>query len=101
MRWGLIGASDIAETRVIPALLANQQEIVVVQSTKIERASEFATRNNISKSTDNLEQLLNSDIDAVYISSTNEKHFEQAMAAIKAKKHLLCEKPIEIGRAHV
>lgn len=100
MRWGLIGASDIAETRVIPALLANQQEIVVVQSTKIERASEFATRNNISKSTDNLEQLLNSDIDAVYISSTNEKHFEQAMAAIKAKKHLLCEKPIAMTLTH-
>lgn len=99
MKWGLIGASDIAETRVIPALLANQQEIAIVQSTKIGRAEEFAKSNNILKSTDDLQQLLNSDIDAVYISSTNEKHFEQAMAAIKARKHLLCEKPIAMSLA--
>ena len=33
-------------------------------------------------------------IDAVYISSTNEKHFPQAMAAIAAGKHVLCEKPL-------
>ena len=34
------------------------------------------------------------EIDAVYISTTNEKHFEQAMAAIAAGKHVLCEKPL-------
>jgi 1,5-anhydro-D-fructose reductase (1,5-anhydro-D-mannitol-forming) len=100
MKWGLIGASDIAETRVIPALLANNQEIMVVQSTKLERATEFAKKNNIAKATDSIEQLLSSDIDAVYISSTNEKHFDQAMAAIKARKHLLCEKPIAMSLSH-
>jgi 1,5-anhydro-D-fructose reductase (1,5-anhydro-D-mannitol-forming) len=73
---------------------------MVVQSTKLERATEFAKKNNIAKTTDSLEQLLSSDIDAVYISSTNEKHFDQAMAAIKARKHLLCEKPIAMSLSH-
>ena len=39
------------------------------------------------------------DIDAVYISTTNEKHFPQAMAAIAAGKHVLCEKPLAMSVA--
>src|SRR4051795_8557177 len=46
-------------------------------------------------------------VDAVYISTTNEKHRPQALAAIAAGKHVLCEKPLamtaaeaaEMGRA--
>jgi 1,5-anhydro-D-fructose reductase (1,5-anhydro-D-mannitol-forming) len=38
-------------------------------------------------------------IDAVYISSTNEKHFGQAMQAISAGKHVLCEKPLAMSVA--
>ena len=38
--------------------------------------------------------LADPNIDAVYISTTNDKHFPQAMAAISAGKHVLCEKPI-------
>ena len=43
--------------------------------------------------------LLARDVDAVYISSTNEKHFAQAMAAIAAGKHVLCEKPLSMNVA--
>ena len=40
--------------------------------------------------------LLSADIDAVYISTTNELHLEQALAAAKAGKHVLCEKPLAL-----
>ena len=94
MKWGLIGASDIAETRVIPALLANEQELEYVQSSSAQHASDYASKNGISHHTTDLSVLLNSSVEAVYISSTNEKHYEQAMAAISSGKHVLCEKPI-------
>jgi 1,5-anhydro-D-fructose reductase (1,5-anhydro-D-mannitol-forming) len=45
---------------------------------------------------DSLDALLNADIDAVYISTTNELHLEQAIAAAKAGKHVMCEKPLAL-----
>jgi predicted dehydrogenase len=42
----------------------------------------------------NIEQLLNVDIDAVYVASPVNMHYEQVVACAKAKKHVLCEKPL-------
>ncbi len=42
------------------------------------------------------ELLGNTDVDAVYISTTNEKHLPQALAALRAGKHVLCEKPLAL-----
>jgi 1,5-anhydro-D-fructose reductase (1,5-anhydro-D-mannitol-forming) len=59
------------------------------------RASEFAAAHGIAQAGTDLEAALaDPGIDAVYISSTNEKHLPQAMAAIEAGKHVLCEKPL-------
>ena len=46
-----------------------------------------------------LDALLGPEIDAVYISTTNELHLEQALAAAKAGKHVLCEKPLALTSA--
>ncbi len=95
MRWGLIGASTIAEQHLIGALRANGCEVAAVMSTGAARAQEIADRHGIARSGSDLAALLASpDIDAVYISSTNEKHRAQALAAIAAGKHVLCEKPL-------
>ena len=40
--------------------------------------------------------LLGADIDAVYISTTNELHRDQLLAAVRAGKHVLCEKPLAL-----
>lgn len=97
MKWGLIGASDIAATRVIPALRANHQEISSVNSSDAEWARSYAVKHDIPRASSSLQELLDSDVEAVYISSTNEKHFTQAMAAIESGKHILCEKPIAMN----
>jgi 1,5-anhydro-D-fructose reductase (1,5-anhydro-D-mannitol-forming) len=70
-------------------------EIRSVLSSSAERAARYADEHGIPQGVAELEALLaGDDIDAVYISTTNEKHFEQAMAAIAAGKHVLCEKPL-------
>ena len=95
MRWGLIGASSIAEHYMIGAIRQAGGDIAAVVSTDDARAQAFARTNGIPHAGTDLTELLgNPGIDAVYISSTNEKHFPQAMAAIAAGKHVLCEKPL-------
>ena len=96
MRWGLIGASNIAATQMIDAIRASEGEIASVLSGDNRRGQEFAARHGIAASTTDLERLLQG-VDAVYISTTNEKHFPQAMAAIAAGRHVLCEKPLAMS----
>ena len=97
-RWGLIGASTIAKEWVIGAIRATGGEVVSVMSTNAERGKAYAAEQGIAKSTTSMEELVNDpSIDAVYISTTNELHVEQALAAAKAGKHILCEKPLAMS----
>ena len=93
VRWGLIGASDIAQTRVVPAMLRSGAVEGVVSGSR-ERAVSFASDLGIGLATTDLDELLSADIDAVYISSRNEAHAAQALAAAAAGKHVLLEKPL-------
>lgn len=95
MRWALIGASTIAAQHMIGALRGAGQEVAAVVSTSAPRATEFARSHDIPLATAALDTVLaDPGIGAVYISSTNEKHHAQALAAIAAGKHVLCEKPL-------
>jgi 1,5-anhydro-D-fructose reductase (1,5-anhydro-D-mannitol-forming) len=99
LRWGLIGASDIAATRMIPAINAQPDSVVhSVVSGNADHAKSYAKKNSIPKVHENLESFLaDPDLDIVYISSTNEKHREQALASIRARKPVLCEKPLALN----
>jgi 1,5-anhydro-D-fructose reductase (1,5-anhydro-D-mannitol-forming) len=100
MAWGLIGASTIASEHVIGAIRSQGLEIASVMSGDAARGADYAKRHAIPGSTTDLHELLgNSEIGAVYISTTNEKHYPQAMAAIEAGKHVLCEKPLAMTAA--
>jgi 1,5-anhydro-D-fructose reductase (1,5-anhydro-D-mannitol-forming) len=100
VKWGLIGASTIARQFMISAIRAQpNSEIAAVMSSSPERATSYAKENSIPLAVSTLDELLGSDIDAVYISTTNELHLEQTLAAIKAGKHVLCEKPLALTSA--
>jgi 1,5-anhydro-D-fructose reductase (1,5-anhydro-D-mannitol-forming) len=95
MKWGLVGASTIASEHVIGAIRANEHEILSVLSSDVARGADYAARHGIPGSHTDLDEMLTRpEIDAVYISTTNEKHYPQAMLAIAAGKHVLCEKPL-------
>lgn len=100
MRWGLIGASTIAEQHMIGAIRATNGDLSAVVSTTHSRAQTFASKHEISSFGTELALILDDpSIGAVYISSTNEKHRAQALAAIAAGKHVLCEKPLAMSVA--
>ncbi len=97
-RWGLIGASTIAHEWVIDAIRAVGGEIVSVMSTSAERGAKYAADHGIPKSVTTVAELVGDpDVDAVYISTTNELHRDQVLAAAKAGKHILCEKPLAMS----
>ncbi len=84
--WGLIGASTIAKEWVIGAIRAQPgAEVAAVMSSSAARAAEYAKANGIAKSYDNVNALLKDpSVDAIYISTTNERHKEQPRAAAAA-----------------
>jgi 1,5-anhydro-D-fructose reductase (1,5-anhydro-D-mannitol-forming) len=96
--WGLIGASDIAQTRMIPAInVQPDSRVVAVMSSQLERARQYAEHNSIPRAYGSLEAVLaDPQVDVVYISTTNELHKEQTLAAARAGKHVLCEKPLAL-----
>ena len=96
-RWGLIGASNIAREWVIGAIRETGGEVVSVMSSNAARAQDYAAANGIANATDSLDALLSADVNAVYISTTNELHRDQTLAAAKAGKHVLCEKPLALS----
>jgi 1,5-anhydro-D-fructose reductase (1,5-anhydro-D-mannitol-forming) len=101
VRWGLIGASDIADTRMIPAINARaESRVTAIYSHSPERAAGLANRHAIPTVHHELASLLaDPQVDVIYISSTNEKHMAQTCAAAGAGKHILCEKPLALTLA--
>lgn len=100
MKWALIGASDVAAQQMIPAIRAGGDAISAVVSANVEHGRQFAAAHDIPHCTTELDAVLaRDDIAAVYISSRNEYHASQALAALAAGKHVLCEKPIALSTA--
>jgi 1,5-anhydro-D-fructose reductase (1,5-anhydro-D-mannitol-forming) len=98
LKWGLIGASNIAREWMTASINGNPDcEVVSVYSRDAERGAAYAKELNLARSfTDLAAFLADPELDAVYISTTNEKHEQEAVAAAKAGKHILCEKPLAL-----
>ena len=95
MNWALFGASTIASQYMISAIRANSAHVSWVVSGSLDRAESYAKKHGIDRGTSDMDEALRDpSVQAVYISSTNEKHKDQALAAIAAGKHVLCEKPL-------
>src|ERR1700761_44328 len=70
-------------------------EVIGVAGRTQDAARKFADNLGIERATGNYEDLLaDADVDAVHICAPNALHFPMAQAALKAGKHVLCEKPL-------
>jgi 1,5-anhydro-D-fructose reductase (1,5-anhydro-D-mannitol-forming) len=101
LNWGLVGASSFASEVMIDAFRAvDGGQVSSVLSASSERGAQFARAHGIPRSDETLERLLDDpDLDAVYVSTTNDLHVDQVVAAARAGTHVLCEKPMATTRA--
>ena len=96
LRWGVLSTADIARKKVIPGIRkAKRCRLVAIGSRDAERARSVAAELGIPRAHGSYEALLaDSGVDAVYIPLPNNLHPEWVIAAARAGKHVLCEKPL-------
>ena len=101
LRWGILSTANIATEKVIPGIRrAARNEIVAIASRDGETARRVADRLSIPRAHGSYEALLaDPDVDAVYIPLPNHLHAEWTIAAARAGKHVLCEKPLALTAA--
>jgi 1,5-anhydro-D-fructose reductase (1,5-anhydro-D-mannitol-forming) len=93
--WAFVGASNFARTCMVGAVREAGGEVRAVVSSSAERARSFAEDLEIPRWHETLEPALaDAEVDAVYVSTTNELHAAATIAAARAGKHVLCEKPL-------
>lgn len=96
--WGLIGTGRHADRFVAPAIRGSaSSELVAVFSRDLARGREFAERHACLSAYDSLDTFLDDPrVDAVYVSSPNHVHKDHVLRAARARKHVLCEKPLAL-----
>jgi predicted dehydrogenase len=96
LRFGILGTAGIARTFFLPgARRGSRARVAAIASRDQTRAQLVATEFNIPRVHASYEALLGDpDIDAVYIPLPNSLHEEWTIAAARAGKHVLCEKPV-------
>ena len=100
LRWGFIGAGGIAKRALFPAISkSNVGEIYAVASRDKTKALTISPNGIVYTSYDEL--LADPKVEAVYISLPNSLHLPLAIKAMRAGKHVLCEKPLGMNAAEV
>jgi len=96
IRIGVLGAAAIVPMALThPARAVPEAQIVAIAARDPKRAEVFARRHKIPIVHQTYDDLLNDpDIDAIYNPLPNSLHAEWTIRALKAGKHVLCEKPI-------
>jgi predicted dehydrogenase len=98
VRWGILGCGDVAEKKGGPALYkAEGSALTAVMRRDRAKAEDFARRHGAARVYDRAEDLLaDGEVDAVYIATPPNLHCEQTIAAARAGKHVLVEKPMAL-----
>lgn len=96
IRWGVLGAAQIAVGQVIPAMQQGiYSEVVAIASRDLNKAQRVARQSGVPRAYGSYEALLaDAEVQAVYIPLANHLHLAWSIAALEAGKHVLCEKPI-------
>lgn len=101
IKWGILGTANIARWATIPGIkLAENAELYAIAGRSLEKAKSFADEYGFQKFYGSYQELLeDKDVQAIYIPLPNNLHKEWVIKALKAKKHVLCEKPLALNAA--
>ena len=100
IRWGIFGAGLICHDFcvAISTLPPAEHKVVHVGSRDLQRAKTFAETFGIEKYSDSYVKVVeDSEVDVVYIGTTNNTHKDLSILALNSGKPVLCEKPVTLN----
>lgn len=103
IRWGVLGASNFALRKMVPAIhLAAGHEVVALGTGSPEKVAPFAALvPGLRVHGDYDAVLADTEVDAVYIPLPHTLHVEWAEKALRAGKHVLVEKPVAMNAGDI
>ncbi|MBI4732168.1 MAG: Gfo/Idh/MocA family oxidoreductase [Chloroflexi bacterium] len=98
LRWGLLSTADINQGLFEPLRKSRRNTLLAVASRDLPTAEAYARKHKIKRAHASYADLLaDPDIDVVYNPLPNHLHAEWTVKAVKAGKHILCEKPLALS----
>lgn len=99
VKWGVLSTAKIGREKVIPALQQGQfSQVSAIASRALGHARKVADALGIAKAYGSYEALLaDPEIEAIYNPLPNDMHLQWTLAAARAGKHVLCEKPFTLN----
>jgi UDP-N-acetylglucosamine 3-dehydrogenase len=95
IKIGIIGAGTVVRVRHLPETQScPDAEVGAICDVVESRANEMAEQYHCKAYTDYKEMIQDPDLDAIIVAATNTTHAEMSIAALKAGKHVMCEKPM-------
>ena len=103
IKWGVLGTAGIAKWATIPGMQkAEGCELYAVAGRSEEKAKEYKEKFGFQKYYVGYDALLEDpEVQAIYIPLPNHLHCEWTVKALKAGKHVLCEKPLAMNEEEV
>ncbi|WP_417623451.1 Gfo/Idh/MocA family protein [Paremcibacter congregatus] len=97
--WGIMGCGNMAQSFCRDLILSDHAVIAAACSRKMSSARALADQFDIAVVTDDFEAMLSApDIDIIYIATPHTEHHSQSLQALRAGKHVLCEKPMALNQ---
>ena len=94
IKWGVLGTGGIAHEFTEDLLSHTEMIVSAVGSRSLEKAAEFRTGVTPYGS---YEELVASDVDAIYVATPHQAHAPNTILALNAGKPVLCEKPFAVN----
>lgn len=102
IRWGILGAGNIAHKLATGFEAVEDGKLIAVGSRSIEKANEFADKFDIPKRYGSYEELVfDPEVDVIYVATPHTFHKEHTLMSLNAGKGVLCEKPIAVNAKEV
>ncbi|MDR3191753.1 MAG: Gfo/Idh/MocA family oxidoreductase [Treponema sp.] len=102
VNWALVGTGGISNRFLMGLRYAEGARAYAAVSRSREKAERFASRNGIEKAYGDYGAMLEDPaVDVVYIGTPHVTHKELAISAFRAKKAVLCEKPVSLNGAEL
>lgn len=97
INWGILGTGMIARAFAASMQDSTGSRLKAVASRSVEKAEKFGEKYDCSALEGYQNLLKDKEVDAIYVATPHDSHFDLTLASLKAKKSVLCEKPLTIN----